>query len=225
MLATLKTLVIGASARAEENVRDVYAIELIDQKIREATEALKAAKLSLASLIQRQRSEHSQSDRLRSKIVDMTTRAKEAMEGGREDLARQAAKAIADMENELTVRQATLDRLDTRILHLKSTIEAANRRLIDLKQGAVAARAVRREQGMQRRLTRTTHGMSAMEEAEGLVAQVLGADDPFEQSQILKEIDEGLDHTGLAGRMAEAGFGDSTKTTADDVLARLTPEK
>ena len=30
MFATLKTLMIGTNARAEEHVRDVFAIELID---------------------------------------------------------------------------------------------------------------------------------------------------------------------------------------------------
>ena len=56
MLGTFKTWITGANARAEEQVRDVYAIELIDQKIREAEGSVKAAKATLASLIQRQRS-------------------------------------------------------------------------------------------------------------------------------------------------------------------------
>lgn len=57
MFGTLKTLFIGASSRAEETVRDAYAIEMIDQKIREVEASLSAAKSTLASLIQRQRSE------------------------------------------------------------------------------------------------------------------------------------------------------------------------
>ncbi len=46
MFATLKTLVAGSSARANERLRDHYSLELIDQKIREAQGALKAAKSS-----------------------------------------------------------------------------------------------------------------------------------------------------------------------------------
>ncbi|MCP4820531.1 MAG: PspA/IM30 family protein, partial [Shimia sp.] len=45
MFGTLKTLIAGSNARAEENLRDHFAIELIDQKIREAGENLKAAKM------------------------------------------------------------------------------------------------------------------------------------------------------------------------------------
>ena len=51
MLRTLETLFRGASARSEERMRDAYAIELIDQKLREAEGQLRAAKATLASLI------------------------------------------------------------------------------------------------------------------------------------------------------------------------------
>ncbi|GAB5437326.1 PspA/IM30 family protein [Falsiruegeria mediterranea] len=221
MFRTLKTLVVGANARAEEKLRDEYSIELIDQKIREAAQSLKAAKLSLASLIQQQRAEQRQLDGLKDRVDDLLSRAKEALNAGREDLAQSAAQAVADLENESMTRQKTVDRLDMRILQLRQSIETANRRLIDLKQGALSARAVRREQGMQKRLNRHLGGDSPMDEAQELIAGVLLAQDPFEQGQILAEIDQGLDHTNIAARMEEAGFGDKTRSTAADVLGRL----
>ncbi|MBO9451424.1 PspA/IM30 family protein [Tropicibacter sp. R16_0] len=221
MFRTLKTLVVGANARAEEKLRDEYSIELIDQKIREAAQSLKAAKLSLANLMQQQRAEQRQLDGLKDRIDDLLTRAKEALNAGREDLAQSAAQAVADLENESVTRQQTVDRLDMRILQLRQSIETANRRLIDLKQGALSARAVRREQGMQKRLNRHLGGDSPMDEAQELIAGVLQAQDPFEQSQILAEIDQGLDHTDIAARMEEAGFGNKTRSTAADVLGRL----
>ncbi|SPJ30212.1 PspA/IM30 family protein [Falsiruegeria mediterranea] len=221
MFRTLKTLVVGANARAEERLRDEYSIELIDQKIRDAAQSLKAAKLSLASLIQQQRAEQRQLDGLKDRVDDLLSRAKEALNAGREDLAQSAAQAVADLENESMMRQQTVDRLDMRILQLRQSIETANRRLIDLKQGALSARAVRREQGMQKRLNRHLGGDSPMDEAQELIAGVLQAQDPFEQGQILAEIDQGLDHTNIAARMEEAGFGDKTRSTAADVLGRL----
>jgi phage shock protein A len=221
MFRTLKTLVVGANARAEEKLRDEYSIELIDQKIREAAQSLKAAKLSLASLIQQQRAEQRQLDGLKDRADDLLSRAKEALNAGREDLAQSAAQAVADLENESMTRQQTVDRLDMRILQLRQSIETANRRLIDLKQGALSARAVRREQGMQKRLNRHLGGDSPMDEAQELIAGVLLSQDPFEQGQILAEIDQGLDHTNIAARMEEAGFGDKTRSTAADVLGRL----
>lgn len=221
MLTTMRTLFLGASARAEEQVRDHFSIELIDQKVREAQAQLKAAKVGLASLIQRERSEARQIASIEKRIADMTERAQAAVEAGRMDMAEQAAGAIAEMENNLVMRRETVERLELRIAQLRTSIEGANRRIIDLKQGAVAAAAVKREQGIQRRLGRHLGGNTAMDEAEDLIARVLGKDDPFEQSQILAEIDRGLDHTGLDDRMSDAGFGPKTRVTASDVLSRF----
>ena len=44
ILKTLSTLIAGVNARSEDRVRDAFTIELIDQKIREAEQSLKAAK-------------------------------------------------------------------------------------------------------------------------------------------------------------------------------------
>ncbi len=221
MFRTLSTLIAGVNARSEDRVRDAFAIELIDQKIREAETSLKAAKATLASLIQRQRSEERQRDALTSRIKDMTQRAQEALEKGCEDLASEAAQAIASMENELTLRQETCARLGQKVLRLRHAIEAGHRRIIDLKQGAIQARAVRREQAIQSRLNSTIGHSAATDEAEELIARVMGRDDPFEQSEILREIDRDLGHETLTDRLAARGCGPSARTTADDVLKRL----
>ncbi|MBT8412387.1 MAG: PspA/IM30 family protein [Octadecabacter sp.] len=222
MFKTLSTLIAGVNARSEDRVRDAFAIELIDQKIREAETSLKAAKATLASLIQRQRSEERQRDALKTRIKDMMGRAQDALDKGRDDLAGEAAQAIAQMENELTVRNETCNRLDQKVIRLRNSIEAGHRRIIDLKQGAIQARAVRREQAIQSRLNSTIGQTSSTEEAEALIARVMGRDDPFEQSEILREVDRDLGHETLADRMADNGCGPATRTTADDVLSRLT---
>ena len=221
MFEILRTLTIGANARAEERVKDAFAIELIDQKIRESEAQLKAAKGTLASLMQRQRSEKRLLEALTSRIETMTTRAANALQAGRDGMARQAAEAIASMENEAQLRHDTVDRLDTQVTRLRGSVEAAHRRLIDLKQGAVTARAIKREQQMQGRLRTTIANTSAADEAEELIARVVGRDDPFEQSQILSGIEAELNHTSLDDRMAASGFGPATKVTAEQVLDRL----
>ena len=220
MFKTLTTLITGANARAEDRVRDTFAIELIDQKIREADATLKAGKATLATLIQRQRSEVSQREGLRKRIADLTARATAAMDAGDEEMALQAAEAIAQMENELTVRDGTCDRLDQKVLRLRHSIEQGHRRIIDLKQGAIQARAVRREQDIQVKFGSVAQS-SATEEAENLIARVLGRDDPFEKNEIMAEINNDLSRGNLTDRMSDAGFGDPTRSTAQDVLNRI----
>lgn len=225
MFKTLSTLLNGQSARAEVRVRDAFAIELIDQKIRESDAGLRAGKATLASLIQRQRAEEQQHSALKGRVVDLTGRATEALEKGREDMATEAARAIATMENELTVRHETLERLDQKIVRLRSSIEAGHRRIIDLKQGAIQARAVKREQDIQMKMTRSGMSSNSTQEAEDLIARVLGRDDPFEKAEILADINQDLQGDSITNRMADAGFGAATRTTADDVLARLRSTK
>ncbi len=225
MFKTLATLIHGQNARAEDRVRDAFAIELIDQKIRESENSLRAAKATLASLIQRQRSEQKQHDALKSRIADLTKRAKEALDNDREDMAEEAARAIASMENELALRVETLDRLEQKVMRLRSSIEGGHRRIIDLKQGAIQARAVRREQNIQMQMAKTGVQSGSVEEAEELIARVLGRDDPFERSEILADINRDLDGGSITDRMADAGFGNATRATADDVLARLKSSK
>lgn len=221
MFSTFKTLITGANARAEERLRETYSIELIEQKIREAQSSLKNAKQVLAGLIQRGRSEERQIAALEGRVSDLMDRANAALQAGREDMAQEAAQAIAEMENELTLRRETLARLDSRVIRLRASIEAAHRRIIDLKQGAISAKAVRREQDVQMSMRRSFHESNAMDEADDLIKQVLGRDDPFEHSEILRDIDTSLNNEGIADRMAKAGFGDASRTTAADVLERL----
>lgn len=221
MFSTLKTLVTGANARAEEKLRDTYAIELIDQKIRESEAGLKNAKFTLASLMQKQRGEAKAIATVDSQISDLTQRATEALAADREDLATHAADAIARMENERVARQQAHDRLEERVLQLKQSVERAHRRILDLKQGALTARAAQKEQQLQKRLGRHVAQDSAFEEAEALINQVLERDDPFEQSQILNEIDAGLTPSSASDVLSEAGFGPATKSNSADVLARL----
>lgn len=221
MFKTLATLISGQSARAEDRVRDAFAIELIDQKIRESENSLRAAKATLASLIQRHRAEQQLHGTLETRIADLTKRAKTALSDGREDMATEAARAIATMENELALRGQTLERLDQKIVRLRSSIETGHRRIIDLKQGAIQARAVKREQDIQMRMNKSGVSADSTQEAEELIARVLGRDDPFERTEILADINRDLNNDNLTDRMADAGFGDATRSTADDVLARL----
>jgi phage shock protein A len=221
MFGTLKTLILGSNARAEERLRDTFAIELIDQKLREAEAGLRGAKATLASLIQRQRSEERLLDQLNGRISDMTLRAHQAMKQGREDLALPAAEAIAQMENEAALRQDTLARLEGKVIRLRQSVETAHRRIIDLHQGAIQARAIRKEQSLLRSLP--AGQSNAFDEAEALIARVTGADDGFEHAEILQGLNRDLGHETTADRLADAGFGPATRVTAAEVMARLKP--
>jgi phage shock protein A len=221
MLNVLKTLFLGASARAEEQLTDHFAIDLIEQKIRESEAALSLAKSTLAALIIRQRSEQQTLSRLNAQVADLEQRAREALAAGRDDLAADAAMAIANLENERTVRQSTLSQLADRVARTQASVEKANRRILDLRQGMISARAADAERKAQKSLNRSIGNTNSIREAEELIARVVNGPDLFAEAEVLDEIDAGLNQTGIQDRLGQAGFGAKTKVDASDVLARL----
>ena len=222
MFNLLKTLITGANAQAEEALTDHFAIDLIEQKVREADGGLSAAKNTLASLIVRQRNEERHLGRLNEEIADLEKRAGLALQDGNEALATDAATAIADLINEQAIRQSTVDQLGQRVLRMQAAVAKANRRIIDLRQGMISARAVDAERRAQKSLNRTVGSSSAMRDAETLIERVVNTDDPLEQNDVLDEIDAGLNGASVRDRLAQAGYGDRSKVTAGDVLARHT---
>ncbi|MCP5075255.1 MAG: PspA/IM30 family protein [Rhodobacteraceae bacterium] len=220
MFETVKTLFKGASARQEAALRDHYSIDLIDQKIRETEQALTAAKATMAGQIQRQRAEQGQLEALTKRIKDLTNRTAKALDADNQELAQQAATAIAQLENEQAVRLNSLDRLETHIEKLRLSVERGQRRLLDLKQGAIAAKAVKAEQRANTRLSKVSGGAPA-QEAQALIDEVLAKDSPSDLAEIYEEIEEDVNHSNIEERLGAAGFGNKTKVSADDVLARF----
>ena len=220
MFATLKTLFAGQAARSEAQLRDHYALDLIDQKIRETEAGLNGAKASLASLIQRHRAEQTQVKNLQGRINNLMTRAKDAMDKELDDLVNETASAVADLENELARRTDTVDRLDRKITTLRLRVEKGQRRLIDLRQGAISAKAIRAEQKATRSVATALPGAPA-KEAQELIDRIVSTEDTDDIADIFEEIDNDLGHRTLEERLGASGCGDPTKTSAADVLARL----
>ena len=220
MFELLTTLIKGTNAKAVETATDIFAIDLITQKIREAEAGVNNAKQALASLIMRQRAEQKALDMLRTRKGTMGDRVRQALTAGNEALAMEGATALAQIENEETSRAETVARLNERVERLRGSVEKAHRRVIDLRQGAITARAIDIERKSQKRINKAL-GASAIEEAEALIRRVADQDDPLAQSDILEEIDSSLSHKTTEDKLAEAGFGPATKVRAEDILARL----
>src|SRR6516164_9656123 len=100
MLKTLITMVRGRTARIAEELGDQNALLVLDQQMRDATGALDRAKKALAIAIAQDGQELQRQDATLARIADLETRAVAAIDAGREDLATEAAEAIATLEAE-----------------------------------------------------------------------------------------------------------------------------
>lgn len=118
MLSLIRTLLDGASARAEDGLKDRFAIDLLAQRIRDAEAGLAAAKQTLATLIVRQRAEQASLGQLDRRHADLETRTISALAAGNNGLAESGAAAVAELENERDVRRATVQSLGEKTLRM-----------------------------------------------------------------------------------------------------------
>jgi phage shock protein A len=147
MFKTFVTLFRGAAAAAEEEIADNNALLILDQQIRDAAGAVRRGKQALAIAVVKDDRERKRIDILSTRIADLEERAGEALTSGREDLAAEAADAIAAMENDRAAVVEARASFADEITHLQSTVVDYTRRLADLDRGrqiAKAAEAVRR---------------------------------------------------------------------------------
>lgn len=221
MFSLVKDLVAVAAWKQKEAVEERNAAALIDLKIRQSEASLASAKNTLAALIVRQRAETRTSEALTRQIADMEARAVAALQAGSETLAGRAAEHIAEMENELAMRRKQLAAIEERVLRITTSVEKANRRLAGLRQGAMLAKSAIAEREAQKRIGRSIGATTSFREAEELIARFTKDRDPFEEAEVLDEIDNSLGHGATRDELAAAGFGDPLKTSAPQVLDRL----
>lgn len=146
MFGLLSTLFKGINSGADGASTGQVAIDPI--RAAEADES--TAKRELATLIRQQRTEQTAMDFLRSRQSALEDRVVQAMAAGRDDLATNGARAIADLVNQASVRMQTLARLDERVSRLRHSVSKAHRRIIALRRGAAGDSAMGPEDGPER---------------------------------------------------------------------------
>jgi len=223
MLKTIVTLVRGAAFRAEEEFADRSALLILDQQIRDSAAAIERAKRALAVAIAQDEAEGKRLDTTLSRIADLEERAVAALDGGSEELASEAAEAIAVMEADRDAIREARATFAREIGQLKATVARSGQRLAELERGrriASAAESVRR--------LKTGHGVAgpggatALADAEATLRRLRErqAEDAAAASA-LETLDSEANPASVAQRLEAAGIGKRTRMTAADVLARL----
>src|SRR4029077_674317 len=128
MFKTFVTLMRGAAARAEEEFADRSALLILDQQIRDAAAAIERSKRALAIAIAQDEAEGKRLDATLKRIADLEERAVAALAGKREDLAGEAADAIAVMEADRDAIRQARSAFAAEIGQLKASVTNAGQR-------------------------------------------------------------------------------------------------
>jgi phage shock protein A len=227
MFKTVFTLFRGSVAAVEEELEDRSALLILDQQMRDAGAAVERSKRSLALAIAGDQQEGRRLDATNAKIADLEVRATAALDGGREDLAREAAQAIANLEADRDAAMTARTLFASEITRMKTQVGNAEARITELDRGRRIARAAEAVRNLRRGGIEAARPYeSTLPEAENTLRRLRERQiEAQAASDALIELDVATGPLATAEKLAAQGFGPRLKSTADDVLARLNAKR
>lgn len=220
MFKTIYTLIRGTTHDANEAFTDANALPILRQQLRDAADGLTKAKRSVAVVMAYCEREKKSELRISAQISDLEARAVEALTKGREELAAEAASALADLEAERTAAQKSIAHYKTEITRLREQVSLAEQRLRTLQRGKQIADASQRTSKL--RGTLPDGVIASLRDAEATLERLQGRQEHAEEVEIaLETLDRGTNAEATSARLAAAGCGAPLRPAAADVLARL----
>lgn len=217
MLRLFRTLARGAAAKAEEDLFDRNALLILDQQIRETRAALERSRQALAASMAGDRAEERRLAAVETRAADLETRAVAALHAGRDDLAGEAAEAIAELESERDAIRAARTRFAVEMARIRAVVADATRRQAELERGRRLAAAA--ETARRLRVASAPQDRATLTEAEATLARLRTLQAEAEDTEAaLRAVEPGID---MAARMERAGFGPSTRPSPSAILDRL----
>ena len=221
MFKTFVTLVRGAAAATEENLADRHALEILNQQVRDARAGLERGRQALAIAVVQDKAEARHLTDTRARIADLEGRALEALRAGRQDLAEEAADAIAVLEEDGRAIAEAHATLAGEVARLRQHVAQAERRFADVERGRRLAQAADAVQKLRSGVAADRPG-AALADAERTLQRLRERQrEAMEIDAELAALDAGLRAETVVGRLAAEGFGPRVRITGADVLGRL----
>ncbi|MDN3719564.1 PspA/IM30 family protein [Roseibium salinum] len=218
-ITQLKALFLDGAA----GHHDRQSLAGLSANLRSAAVSVRAAQEALARARAEQQQDRRRLSQICTSIEDLENRARNALLKGLEPLAREAAEAIALLEDEKTDLEAAIQSFDQDLARLTDTLHRAQSRLRALKRGERTADVRDRIQKAQS--LGAGAGQSALTRAEDQLEEILHRQ---ERDQLADVEFDALSISGrpqaLIEKLGDAGCGEPVRNSADDVLARLKSE-
>ncbi|KZY77148.1 PspA/IM30 family protein, partial [Oleiphilus sp. HI0067] len=132
--AKMMTALRGGVNEAGEAIVDSQALRILDQEVREASQALQDSKNSLAEIMARQKVAEEKVVGLKAQIEEHEGYAIRALEKGDEGLAREVAAKIADLESQSMQEKESAGSFAASADQMRTAITQTERNLKRLKQ-------------------------------------------------------------------------------------------
>ena len=220
----LFTLGRAGAHEATAAVVDANALRILDQEIRDADTAQGKARDDMATLVARRRILEKEVAGFRDQVTKYEGSARAAVTKGDMDLARQVAQRIADLEQDIALKEPQIGEMRAAEDQLHQAITATDRRIETLRrevevvkvnesvqkaQAAVSARGA----GAGASLGSAADSLARIKERQMIRGEKIKAAGELEDRRTGADLDEKLRLAGIL----------PGQSSADDVLARLAP--
>jgi phage shock protein A len=220
----LFTLGRAGAHEATAAVVDANALRILDQEIRDADTAQGKARDDMATLVARRRILEKEVAGFRDQVTKYEASARAAVQKGDMDLARQVAQRIADLEQDIALKEPQIGDMRVAEDQLHTAITATDRRIETLRrevevvkvnesvqkaQAAVSARGA----GAGASLGSAADSLARIKERQMIRGERIKAAGELEDRRTGADLDEKLRLAGIL----------PGQSSADDVLARLAP--
>ena len=220
----LFTLGRAGAHEATAAVVDANALRILDQEIRDADAAQGKARDDMATLVARRRILEKEVAGFRDQVTKYEASARAAVQKGDMDLARQVAQRIADLEQDIALKEPQIGDMRAAEDQLHQAVTATDRRIETLRrevevvkvnesvqkaQAAVSARGA----GAGASLGSAADSLARIKERQAIRGEKIKAAGELEDRRTGADLDEKLRLAGIL----------PGQSSADDVLARLAP--
>lgn len=216
LISTLRGHLHGTAQDALEK----NDLALLSQQIRDAGSDVRSARKAVALASAQNEQDRCRIDRIEVSITDLEIRTGSAITKGLEILARDGAEAIAVLEDEREALTASTAAFETDIQSLKGNVRRAEARMRELERGQRTA--VVQEKVRSAGTRGGTSDQTSLIDAEETLARISDrqergalADSALASLAVMERPRD------LVARLAEAGCGSPTGSSAESVLARL----
>ena len=192
---------------------------MLEQHIRDAKAELDKAGKSRVDLLARVKLSHDKLKDLRERKASLEALSKNV----NPSLINEVAEEIARLENLITAEEQVLSNLEVSRDGVEKAVTATAQRIAQFEQQMEVVKATEAMQRAQQAVTTSTVGASssvstAAESLKRLQTRQAERQARLDAAAQLEKVADGRD---LDEKLAEAGIGDSNKSSAQDVLARL----
>jgi phage shock protein A len=216
------TMFRARATEAGEAVVDANALRILDQEIRDASEALRKSRDDLTTMMAQRKLSFNKVQPKQNKIAEYSGFIEQLLDRGDEALAREVAQKLADLERETEADVGLLGQYDSNIEVLKKSILQAEGTISRLKQQVDSVKATENVQRAQAALASQHSGTNtalrtATDSLERIKQKQLERAAKFDAAKELEHFGGDQD---LQAKLANAGLLED-HSSADSVLARF----